>query len=641
MSTLDNLQEADGIIEEANQTPSKKDHTPTPQPEDENPSETSEGLLESAQQHDDVEKEEHQNPNDIDTPTNKDTNYESLDLEALVKAFEQLLKENDLYTVRPKVNQIKKAFNNKFTAQLNAAKEAFLAEGGNSIDFSFNNPHKKNFNILSKQYREKNESFEKNKSQTMKQNLEARLEIIEQIKGLIDVTQDSNVTYNAFKSLQERWRNLGKVPIKEANSVWNNYRHHVSKFYDFLHLNRDLRERDYQHNLEQKQKLIRSAESLADEANLGRAFRELQALHRIWKEELGPVAKEYRDSLWEQFSAATKVINDKRQQFNAQIEQELMANHEAKERIIVKINTISQGDYKEHRDWQRVNKEVEQLREEFFKIGGVPKTMRSKSWTDFKSAVRIFNKQKNTFYKSLKKNQSENLKKKKELVEIAEHNKNSDDFETTVVLMKDIQNQWKTIGHIPRKESSKLWKEFRQACNHFFDRYYDHKNAGTEEENKALAAKEALLDTLKDVSLEDDDREGNINRIKGFSSQWSSLGPVPRAKREIDSEFYNILTKLYREAGMSKEEIESLKYTTKLTKLAKDPRSFNKEISFVRKKIDDITSEINQLENNLQFFSNVEDNNPMVLEVQKNIETHKTQLDQWTRKLNCIKKIMD
>jgi len=642
MSTLDNLQEADGTMEEKNNpSPIMDENTTSNQPEVEQTPAPKTDSSEPTEPSDETQNNAHQEADESATESNNGSvDYETMDLEALVLAFEQIIKGDDLYTIRPKVNQIKKVFNSKFTSQLNAAKTIFLEGGGNSIDFSFKSPYKKKFNALSKQYREKNEAFEKNKSQTMKQNLESRLEIIEQIKGLIDVNQDSNVTYNNFKKLQERWRNLGKVPLKEANSVWNNYRHHVGKFYDFLHLNRDLRDRDYQYNLEQKQKLIRSAEALAKEENLGRAFRELQALHKIWKEELGPVARAHRDSLWEQFSAATKVINDKRQQFNAQIEQELLSNHETKERIIAKINTIAQGQYNQHSDWQKVSKKVEQLREEFFKIGGVPKKMRSKSWTDFKSALRTFTKQKNTYYKSLKKNQSENLKKKKELVEIAEHNKNSDDFETTAVLMKDIQNQWKTIGHIPRKESSALWKQFRGACNHFFDRYYEHVNAGTEEENQALKDKEVLLESLKGVVLEDN-QEANINRIKEFSTQWSSIGNVPKSKRQIDTEFYNTLTKLYGDAGMSKEEIESLKYTSKLLKLAKDPRHLNKEISFVRKKIDDIASEINQLENNLQFFSNVKDDNPMVLEVQKNIEAHKMQLNQWNKKLSSIKKIMD
>jgi hypothetical protein len=645
MTTQDNLQEADGNIENHHTNSSEERHEKSEESEKTITSKTAEEFPESS---DEIRKASEEEPPQEEKSVQLEKNneiepiidYNSLDLEHLVESFDSLLTRDDLYVIRPKVNQIKKAFNTKFNAQLNAAKTAFLEAGGNSIDFNFENPHKKRFNTLCKLYREKNESFEKNRSQTMKQNLEARLEIIEQIKNLIDVNQDSNITYNNFKSLQNRWRELGKVPIKDANSVWNNYRHHVGKFYDFLHLNRDLRERDYQHNLEQKQKLIRSAEALASEENLGRAFRELQALHKIWKEELGPVAKEYRDTLWEQFSAATKVINDKRQVFNAQIEQELKANHEVKETIISKIKALGTNVPDEHAEWQKRNKQMEQLRQDFFKVGGVPKKLRSKSWIDFKSATRNFNKQKNQFYKSLKKNQNENLIKKKELVQIAEHNMDSTDFETTVVLMKDIQNQWKKIGHIPRKESSKLWKQFRLACNHFFDRYYDNQNAGTPEQNQALKDKEILLETLKSLKL-NKDSDSDITKIKNLSSQWSSLGNVPRNKRQIDTEFYSILGELYSELGMSKVDIDALKYSNKLVELSKDPKSLNKEISFVRKKIDEINAQINQFENNLLFFSNVESDNPMVLDVQKKITLQKTNLEQWTRKLKTIKKLID
>lgn len=646
MTTHDILQEADGILDEKKeestnfestdeQSPSSKEKTEkestpisekklTPDKTESSPK-PKEAASETAQENNNIEEQK------------KDVNYNDYSLEALVSDFEELLKNDDLYSTRNKINAIRRVFNEKFSAILNDKKEAFLAEGGNSIDFSFDSPIKKQFNALSKQFRDKNEKYQKQKTQNFKENLESRLKIIENIKGLIDVSQSSTTTYNKFKDLQEQWRKLGKVPLKDANNVWNNYRHHVEKFYDFLHLNRDLRDRDYQHNLEKKQKLIKSAEALASEENLGRAFRELQALHKIWKEELGPVAKEYREVLWEQFGAATKVINDKRQAYNVQIEKELMINFEAKELIIDKIKSISEIEYDSHTEWQKRVKEVEALREEFFKIGGVPRKKRNQSWTDFKTAVRNFNKSKNNFYKQLKKAHSENLKKKKELVEIAVQNKDNEDLETTVVLMKNIQNQWKKIGHISRKDSNKLWSEFRAACNHFFDRYHEQKNTGTAEENDALTQKEQLFEELKSFKSTND-KEADLKVVKQWSKQWTAIGRVPKNKRSIDREFFKAISKQLEDIGVSEDELRALKYTNKIQELSKDPKALNNEISFVRKKIDEIKAEMNQLENNLQFFSNVADDNPMVLDVQKKIERHKTQLEQWTKKLSNIKR---
>ena len=522
---------------------------------------------------------------------------------------------------------------------LNDTKAAFLAEGHNSIDFNFTSPHKKKFNSLSRNYRERNEKFEKSRTQDFKKNLEIRLQIIEEIKALINVNQNSNTIYNNFKSLQDKWRGLGKVPAKDANNVWNNYRHHVERFYDFLHLDRDLRDRDYKFNLEKKQKLIKSAEALANEQNLDRVFREVQALHKIWKEELGPVAKEHREALWEQFSAATKAINDKRKIYNAQIEEELTANFKAKEAIVLKINEIANNEYQTHKDWQKQIKVIEDLRQSFFKLGSVPKKVRNQSWTDFKSAVRTFNKQKNNFYKFLKKDQSENLKKKKELVEIAEENKDSEDLETTVVLMKNIQNKWKKIGHIPRSESSKLWKQFRSACNHFFDRYHEQKNAGTPQQIENLALKEQLLETLKSFEI-GADKAANLDSVKGYSKQWSELGDVPKNKRQIESVFFKAFRMLLIEISVSEEEVKALNYSNKLQELTKNSKAIDNEINFVRKKIEDIKSEMNQLENNLQFFSNVADDNPMVIDVKNKIEDYKSNLKEWTQKLSIIKKVI-
>ena len=297
MTTQDNLQEADGLLEEKNKE--QKEKTPAKEAVDQ--AVKKETDLEVVSEATELGKEVAVENSDLGL-TNasiKDTEdvYNNFDLETLTDAFEDLLKNDDLYLIRPKVSLIKKVFNTKFSKLLNDSKKAFLAEGGNSIDFNFTSPHKKKFNSLSRNYRERNEKFQKSRTQDYKKNLELRLEIIEEIKALINVNQNSNTSYNNFKELQDRWRNIGKVPLKDANNVWNNYRHHVERFYDFLHLDRDLRDRDYKYNLEKKQKIIESAKELASEENLARAFRELQALHKIWKEELGPVSKEYRLSL--------------------------------------------------------------------------------------------------------------------------------------------------------------------------------------------------------------------------------------------------------------------------------------------------------------------------------------------------------
>ena len=671
MSEHDNLQEADGkqlnpIHKEGHSkeqpTASKETSSEEITASDTPSTETAEAIIEEVEPtettkentSEEVSKEEtaadSETSNETDEETSKDNvdqkedteaevNYENLSLEDLIKAFETLLKSENIYNVRNSINQIKTTFNAKFTALISEKKEAFLAEGGNAIDFQYSSPLKKQFNELSKTFRERHQAFQKNRTQELNQNLEIRLQIIEEIKGLINVEGDINSAYNTFKNLQERWRNTGRIPASETNNTWNNYRHHVELFYGFLHLNRDLRDLDYKHNLEQKQKIIASTEALANETDLNRAFRELQALHKIWKEELGPVAKEHKDELWERFSAATKVINDKRQEYYNQLEETFEENLKIKNEIIAQITAISEKSINSHKEWQSAIKEIETLREAFFKTGKVPSKVNEKTWSAFKGAVRTFNKNKNNYYKTLKKDQSENYKKKLELVEIAEQNKENEDLETTLVLMKDIQSKWKTIGHIPRKDSDKLWKRFRGACNAFFDRYHEQKNNGSEEEVANFEQKKALLDTLKAFEL-GEDKDKNLEALNVFSSQWKKLGAVAQSKRFIDGKFFKMLDGFYSKLGLDKKATDDLKYTLKLETLSQDQRLFNNEVTFIRKKIDEIKSEINQLENNLQFFSNVKEDNPVVKEVHKNIAKHKADLKSWEAKYSKIKKML-
>ena len=609
--------------EESSEKPSKKEEVPA--------SETSTDSDEKSDEEVDDEEEEYDDNDEI--------NYEDLSLEDLIKAFETLLKSENIHTVRNSINQVKNNFNAKFSALISEKKEAFLAEGGNAIDFQFSSPLKKQFNELSKTFRERHQAFQKNRTQELNQNLEIRLQIIEEIKGLINVEGDINSAYNKFKNLQERWRNTGRIPSSETNNTWNNYRHHVEIFYGFLHLNRDLRGLDFKHNLEQKQKIIIRTEELANETDLSRAFRELQALHKIWKEELGPVAKEYKDELWDRFSAATKVINDKRQDYYNQLEDKFEENLNIKIELIAQIKALSEKTINSHKDWQANIKEVEALREAFFKTGKVPSKANEKTWAAFKEAVRTFNKNKNNYYKTLKKDQSENYKKKLELVEIAEQNKESEDLETTLVLMKDIQSKWKTIGHIPRKDSDKLWKRFRGACNAFFERYHEQKNNGSKEEVANFEQKNTLLESLKAFEL-GADKDKNLEELNAFSSQWKQIGHVVQSKRFIDGKFYKTLDGFYSKLGLDKKAMDDLKYSLKLETLSQDQRLFNNEVTFIRKKMDEIKSEINQLENNLQFFSNVEEDNPLVKEVHKNIDKHKAALKTWNAKYSKIKKMI-
>ena len=394
---------------------------------------------------DDDDEEEISSSDDTDEEEKEETiDYSSLSKKELISTFKTLLSSKPVKSIKNEVEEIKAEFNSKFTEALEEKKEEFLAEGGNIIDFHFSTPLKKEFNSLYFDYKEKRNNYYKNLKKDLQANLSKRQELIEELKGLLTAEENINTTYNHFKEIQSKWHEAGAIPRDKYNTVWNTYHHHVENFYDFLHLNREFRDLDFKHNLEQKLKLINRAEELSFEENIDKAFRELQMLHKVWKEELGPVAKEYREEVWEKFSAATKVIHDKRHAHQAELEKKFEENFDKKVEIVNKIAAVLENEKpNSHKGWQASMKKVQELRDKFFEIGKVPRTKNKEIWRFFKETTSAYNKEKNKFYKDQKKAQFANLEKKKELIKIAQENKESDDFEVVTPLMKKIQADWK------------------------------------------------------------------------------------------------------------------------------------------------------------------------------------------------------
>lgn len=582
--------------------------------------------------------EDAEDDNNVERHELQEKDYHSMSMDELVTEFESLIAGKKIQTIKKHVDDIRSEFNQKFKELYDEKKEEFINDGGNEIDFYYSSDVKKRFNAVYKDYKSKLNAYYKALENNLKANLDNRLQIIEEIKGLINVEENINTTYKHFKELQEQWRNAGPIPRDHYNNTWNTYHHHVEIFYDFLHLNRDLRDMDFKHNLEEKLKIIARAEELAQDDDVHRAFRELQLLHKIWKEELGPVDREYREDIWNKFSDATKIIHDKRQSYYENLDKSYEGNLAIKNELIAKIEAIATQKSDSHNAWQQKIKEIAVLREAFFKAGKVPKANNQETWDKFKSAVRNFNRSKNAFYKNLKKDQFENLQKKLDLIKIAEDNKDSDDFETITPLMKQIQNSWKEIGHVPKKDSNKVWKQFKSACNYYFDRLHKERKSADKELYEAFDKKNELLNKLKSFEFTEKSSE-DIKAVKAIIEDWKSLGHVPHNKRFIEGKFNKTLDSIFEKLKVDKQKVEMIKFENKLEALANpdDTRALDNERNFIRKKIDEVKSEINQLENNLMFFSNVESDNPLVKDVHKNIAKQKQTLETWKDKLSKIK----
>lgn len=591
--------------------------------------------------HDEIDESNAEDAEDTDTQKRHEIpflDYHSMSMENLVGELQRLIRNEKVQAIRKHVDSIKDEFNLKFQDFIEQKKEDFVANGGNEIDFRYNSVTKRQFNEVYSDYKEKRNQYYKNLEKSHKENLAYRLELIENLKGLVNVEEDMNTTYKAFKEIQENWRNAGPVPRAEYNNVWRTYHHHIEIFYDFLHLNRELRDLDFKHNLEEKLKIVDRAEALAVEPDLNKAFRELQVLHKIWKEEIGPVGKEHREEVWERFSNATKAIHERRQEYFKELDKLSEKNLEKKNEIIAEIVQLSENVGNNHRVIQKQIKQLEELRELFFKAGKVPQKDNEKTWSSFKNAVRSFNRNKNAFYKNLKKDQQDNLDKKRALLEIAVSLKDSEDFDTTTNEMKRIQSEWKKIGHVPRKYSDKLWEEFKGACNHYFDRLHASKNDSYKEEVENLNKKESILTKLKEFKLSGK-KESDIKAIQKMLEEWKVIGHVPFKQKNINQKFNKIIDALFNKLNISPQESELLKYGNKIQKLKEDDNqeiAIHKERSFIKKKIEESKNEIRQLENNLQFFSDDSENNPLVQDVRNRVEKHKEALDSWKTKLKKL-----
>ena len=568
--------------------------------------------------------------------------YHEMSMGNLVGELQKLVKNEKVQAIRKHVDTIKDEFNQKFDEFLEEKKEEFLSNGGNEIDFRYNSIDKKQFNEVYSEYKDKRNQYYKSLEKSHKENLAYRLDLIENLKALVNIEEDINTTYNNFKDIQAKWRHAGPIPKADYNNVWKTYHHHIEIFYDFLNLNRELRDLDFKHNLEEKGKIVARAEELAKEPDLNRAFRELQVLHKIWKEDLGPVGKEHREEIWDRFSAATKTIHERRQDYFKNLDKIKEANLERKNALIDEIKGIAANVSNNHGTLQQQIKKVEELRESFFKAGQVPQKLNSKTWNSFKGAVRDFNQNKNAFYKNLKKDQQENLDKKRALLELAISLKDSEDWDTTTSEMKRIQSQWKKIGHVPRKYSDKIWKDFKNACNHYFDRLNALKNDAFKEEEENYKKKEACIERLKNFKLSGN-KENDLESIKEFTEEWKKIGRVPFKRKNINQKFDKIIDTLFHKSGVSKQESELLKYGNKIQQLSdtdNQERAIQNERAFIRKKIDESKTEIRQLENNLEFFSNASESNPLVQDVIKRVNDHKESLAAWKaklKKLNILK----
>jgi hypothetical protein len=570
--------------------------------------------------------------------------YNTFSLDELVAELKKLVSSDKVMSVKEHIEEIKKSFLLQYNHLIEEKREEFNAENQDpNEEFQYHSPLKTKFDEYYNIFRDHRNAHFKSLQTNLKSNLENRLAIVEELKELINPQENIKDTLKHFNELRERWKNAGSIPKDKYNHVWNNYHFHVENFYDYLHLDREARDLDFKHNLEQKQKIVARVEELVNEADVSKAFRELQDLHKIWKEDIGPVSKEHRDEIWNKFSELTKKIHDKREVLFEKIRGSEIENLEVKKNIISQIEVLATEKVNAHSLWLQQIEKVEALRSAFFAAGKVPSDVNEATWSAFKTAVRNFNTFKNSFYKDIKKDQNDNLNKKMALVAKAKELQESTDYEATTPIMKKIQEEWKQIGHVPRKYSDKIWKEFKDACNSYFDKLKEHKNEENGDEVAAFDNKKAYLETIREFQLTGDHKT-DLDAIKLHIETWKGFGKVPFPRRHIEGKFNKILDALFEKLSLSKKETEMIRFANRIDNLSEsnDTRKLDNEKIFLMRKIEEVQNEIFQLENNIQFFTNTKNakkENSIVLEVRKNIALHKESLDVWKEKLHQLRNL--
>ena len=531
---------------------------------------------------------------------------EKLSVEELLENLESLLNATDAGANYKKFNSVKEMLLHKINVETEQKKET---------EENFHHPFLSKVNKLNTIFREKFDNFHKKQESEHQENLEKRLQIIERLKNLYTSADINTNLFRAIREIKEEWSHAGQVPKSDFKNLNNNYFFHLNQFYQMLDLNKEYREQEYAHNLEKRLQIIARAKELQHEPLVQKALNELQFLHKLWKEEAEPVAEEHRDSTWEEFKEISNKIHERKSELLNSIQEEQKVNLEKKNNIIEALKKLTQIDKNtNHNYWQQAIKNAEDLRTEFLKTGSVPKKLSNQNWNDFKVALRAFNAAKNNFYKGLKNSQIDNLNEKLKLIKTAQDNMLSEDWETAVPLFKKLQEDWKKIGHVPRSQTNKIWEDFREACNTFFDNYRKKNNAQTDDWKENYSQKRALLDELKTIGNE----EGSIDKIERIKNAWNAIGKVPKDKVGINTEFNKTLREKLKlnkmnEFDLKEEGLSESQLTDKARK--------------IKSQITDLESEIVKLENNLSFFGKVTRDNPLLKETFNKIDEKKEQLE--------------
>ena len=544
---------------------------------------------------------------------------------------------SDEAPVKDEIDLLKTVFYKLHIAEREARLKEYIDGGGNPETYQVvPDQDEETFKAQMAVIREKRAQIMQQQEAEKQANLEKKLEIIEKIKAMATSPDEAGKSYNEFKELQQQWKDIKNVPADKANELWRNYQLYVEQFYDLLKLNSEAREYDFKKNLELKTKLCEAAEKLADEEDVISAFHQLQELHQQYRE-IGPVAKELREEVWARFKAASTVINKRHQQHFEDLRAKEEENLARKTALCEKVEELGKAENKGAADWEKRSKEIIDIQNEWKTIGFAPQKMNVKIFERFRAACDDFFGRKAEYFKALKVTFSENIEKKKALVEKAQALADSTDWKATSDKLIALQKEWKTVGMVPKKLGDQLWQEFLGACNKFFEARNAAGAGQRNEEHANLEKKKGIIEQLK--ALAENAAEATKEKVQALTEEYNKVGHVPyKEKDKLYDAYHEVLDRIYKELNISTKRRRLNDFKANIKNVAKrGEEALDNERGRLARRFEQLKQEIQTYENNLGFLNaSSKKGNSLIDEMNRKVQHLRDDLELVRQKIKAI-----
>ena len=544
---------------------------------------------------------------------------------------------SDEAPVKDEIDLLKTVFYKLHIAEREARLKEYIDGGGNPETYQVvPDQDEETFKAQMAVIREKRAKIMQQQEAEKQANLEKKLEIIEKIKAMATSPDEAGKSYNEFKELQQQWKDIKNVPADKANELWRNYQLYVEQFYDLLKLNSEAREYDFKKNLEMKTKLCEAAEKLADEEDVISAFHQLQELHQQYRE-IGPVAKELREEVWARFKAASTVINKRHQQHFEDLRAKEEENLARKTALCEKVEELGKAENKGAADWEKRSKEIIDIQNEWKTIGFAPQKMNVKIFERFRAACDDFFGRKAEYFKALKVTFSENIEKKKALVEKAQALADSTDWKATSDKLIALQKEWKTVGMVPKKLGDQLWQEFLGACNKFFEARNAAGAGQRNEEHANLEKKKGIIEQLK--ALAENAAEATKEKVQALTEEYNKVGHVPyKEKDKLYEAYHEVLDRIYKDLNISTKRRRLNDFKANIKNVAKrGEEALDNERGRLARRFEQLKQEIQTYENNLGFLNaSSKKGNSLIDEMNRKVQHLRDDLELVRQKIKAI-----